>query len=139
MDLEVEEGMESIGLSSKRIRVPRVIRLATFNKVPNSVVKFSRQNVMTRDNFTCCYCNKRKHISNLSMDHVVPRSKGGRTVWTNIVACCTRCNAEKADRTPHEAGMHLSKVPHRPSWHELHLASARKNMYPEWENFLVKR
>lgn len=135
-ELEVEEGMDSIGLVNKRIRVPRLIRLITFNKVPNTVVKFSRQNVMTRDSFTCCYCNKRKHISNLSLDHVQPKSKGGKTSWDNIVTACMQCNQVKGDRTPEQAGMELLRKPFRPTWGHLHASLGRGKIYPEWEPWL---
>lgn len=137
MSLKVEDGMETIGLVSKRIRVPRVIRLATFNKVPNTVVKFSRVNVMTRDSFTCCYCGKTKPISNLSLDHVQPKSKGGKTEWNNIVTACMRCNQEKGDRTPEQAGMDLLKQPYRPSWSHLH-TQVKGKTYEEWVPWLVK-
>lgn len=137
MALPVEEGMDSIGMVNSRVRVPRVIRLATFNKVPKTVVKFSRMNVMTRDEFTCCYCNERKPIRMLSMDHVLPRSKGGDTSWGNIVTACTRCNQQKADRTPDEAGMTLLRTPHRPSWSHLH-TTTRGKQHEEWDMWLVK-
>ncbi len=92
-------------------RLPAVVRLlkpvSTFKKG----VKFSRINVMTRDNFTCQYCGARKAMKDLNYDHVVPRIQGGKTVWENIVTCCYPCNDRKAGRTPEQAGMKLRKVP----------------------------
>lgn len=137
MALPVEEGMDSIGLVHGRVRVPRVIRLATFNKVPKTVVKFSRMNVMTRDSFTCCYCNEKKPIRMLSLDHVQPRSKGGRTDWHNIVTACMSCNQSKGDRTPEQAGMELKQKPFRPSWTYLQ-KSIRGKTYEEWTPWLAK-
>jgi len=77
-------------------------------------VKFSRVNVLTRDNFTCCYCGKKLPAKDLNYDHVVPRKQGGKTVWDNIVASCYPCNDKKAGRTPQQAGMKLLRKPHRP-------------------------
>ena len=137
MSLPVEDGMEYVGLVHGKVRVPRVIRLATFNKVPNTVVKFSRQNVMTRDSFTCCYCGEKKPIRMLSLDHVHPRSKGGRTDWANIVTACMTCNQSKGDRTPEQAGMELLRKPFRPTWSHLQ-KTIRGKTYEEWVPWLAK-
>jgi 5-methylcytosine-specific restriction endonuclease McrA len=92
-------------------RMPAVVRLlkpvSTFKKG----VKFSRINVMTRDNFTCQYCGVHKAMKDLNYDHVKPRVKGGKTVWENIVTTCYPCNDRKGGRTPEEAGMKLRKIP----------------------------
>jgi 5-methylcytosine-specific restriction endonuclease McrA len=79
-------------------------------------VKFCRGNVYRRDEFTCQYCGARPGASRLTFDHVLPRSRGGLTEWSNIVTACTDCNRDKADRTPHEAGLTLARPPVRPAY-----------------------
>ena len=95
------------------IKMPAVVRLLGRVRRKRSV-KFSRVNVLTRDNFTCQYCGRRLPTRKLNYDHVVPRSRGGKTVWENIVSCCYDCNARKDNRTPAEAGMRLRKPPVKP-------------------------
>src|SRR6185295_14741718 len=79
-------------------------------------VKFSRVNIYARDEYRCQYCGTKCTIDRLTYDHVVPRSRGGKTSWENIVSCCYACNAKKANRTPAEARMHLLSTPGRPTW-----------------------
>lgn len=95
------------------LHVPAVIRLIGQLGRKWSV-KFSRINVLTRDNWTCQYCGKKKRAKELNYDHVIPRSRGGKTVWENIVMACYGCNSRKRDLTPSEAGMRLLKKPVRP-------------------------
>ena len=95
------------------IKVPAVVQLVGRIRRKKSV-KFSRINVLTRDNFCCQYCGKKLPTRKLNYDHVTPRSRGGRTVWENIVSCCYPCNARKDNRTPREAGMRLRKQPVKP-------------------------
>lgn len=134
-DLEVEEGMDSVGLVSKRIRAPRIIRLRDFNKVPERVVRFNKKNVYIRDQYVCQYCRQKLTAHRLSMDHVLPKSRGGKTTWNNIVASCMVCNSRKADKTPEEAGMKLHKQPTRPHWKDIHVRVPGQQMYKEWEAF----
>lgn len=101
---------------SSVIRVPRVIMLQVYDRLPRLHVRFSRQNIYLRDQSTCQYCGKRKARTELNLDHVVPRSQGGRTTWTNVVCSCIACNLYKGSRTPEEAGMRLLKPPARPEW-----------------------
>ena len=119
-----------------RIAVPRVIRLVTFDKVPRREVKFNRRNIFARDANRCQYCGKRFPTSDLSLDHVIPRSRGGRSDWANIVCACLRCNVRKGGRTPREAGMRLIRRPVKPKacpTLKLHAASPR---YRTWQYFL---
>lgn len=97
-------------------KMPAVVRLTHFINPQKQRVKFSRQNVLARDRWKCQYCGEQKRTHELTFDHVLPRSRGGRTEWENIVMACEPCNARKADRTPREAGMALRKTPQRPSW-----------------------
>ncbi len=94
--------------------MPAVVRLRRFSRHDRRV-KFSRANVYRRDDYACQYCGVRPGAEALTLDHVVPRARGGRTEWTNIVACCAACNARKADRTPEQARMVLRSAPVRPA------------------------
>lgn len=96
--------------------MPSVVRVVRHFKRDRIRLKFSRLNIYARDAFTCQYCGARRQTEELTFDHVIPRSRGGRTCWENIVACCIGCNSEKADRTPAEAGMRLLSVPKKPHY-----------------------
>lgn len=93
--------------------LPAVIRLNRFVVVPYKGVLLSRQNIFKRDAYTCQYCGTQKE---LTLDHVVPRSKNGKSSWTNLVTACKRCNARKGNYTPEAAGLRLQKKPERPSY-----------------------
>jgi 5-methylcytosine-specific restriction endonuclease McrA len=103
-----------------RLRVPEVIALSGYDRVPTSVVAFSRRNLFKRDHYTCQYCGHQPGSEELTIDHVVPRSQGGGTLWENCVLACVDCNKRKADRTPPQAGMRLRKRPLRPVWRPLY-------------------
>ena len=92
-----------------QLQVPRVIRLLFFDRVPRQTLRFNRRNIFARDGNQCQYCGKHFPTSELSLDHVVPRSRGGDTCWENIVCACVACNVRKGGRTPHEA--HLQADP----------------------------
>jgi len=96
------------------IVVPRIIRVLTFAKLPRQEVKFNRRNLFARDHNTCQYCGRRYTTSQLSLDHVIPRSRGGKTTWENIVIACVPCNQRKGGRTPVQAQMKLRVAPVRP-------------------------
>lgn len=98
------------------VRVPEVILLNAFNGFIRQEVRFSRRNIFERDKNTCQYCAKRLSKSELTIDHVVPQSKGGGDTWENLVLACVRCNVRKANRTPTQAGMPLIRTPAKPSW-----------------------
>ena len=95
-------------------KMPAVVRLLKYVKIEFKSVKFSRINVFGRDNFTCQYCHEQPGTASLTYDHVLPKSRGGTTSWTNIVTCCIECNWQKANRTPEEAGMVLKSKPYIP-------------------------
>ena len=115
--VEIVETYDGFAHSSTMvIKIPAVVRLLRAFKRFRKPVKFSRLNVLARDNYTCQYCGDKLPISELTYDHVVPRSQGGTTVWNNIVSCCSEDNLRKANRTPEQAGMKLIKKPVRPSW-----------------------
>jgi len=96
------------------IEVPRIIRLLTYDRLPRQKVKFNRRNIFARDGNRCQYCGRKFATSELSLDHVVPRSQGGRATWENIVCACVKCNVRKGGRTPREAGMRLYREPSEP-------------------------
>jgi 5-methylcytosine-specific restriction endonuclease McrA len=104
--------------------------------VPRNVVKFNRRNVFLRDENQCQYCGKKFGTNHLSLDHVIPRSRGGPSTWDNIVCACLKCNVRKGGRTPQEAGMRLYRLPSKPSRSPslAHQLSSRK--YAAWRNFL---
>jgi 5-methylcytosine-specific restriction endonuclease McrA len=99
-----------------RIAAPEVIQLVRYDKVPLREAPFSRSNLFRRDRYTCQYCGTRVAPERLSIDHVLPRSKGGKTSWENCVLACVRCNARKGDRSPRESGLGLIREPRRPTW-----------------------
>jgi 5-methylcytosine-specific restriction endonuclease McrA len=134
--LGAAEGDDFIGTLTRRIRVPRVIVLLAYDHLPKAHVRFSRFNVYARDDDTCQYCGKRHRRSELNLDHVVPRSRGGQTSWENVVCSCVPCNLRKGGRTPEEAGMRLLRLPVRPRWTPIFRSAARRALYDEWRPFL---
>ena len=99
-----------------RVRIPEVILLKTFNGFVRNEIRFSRRNIFERDKNTCQYCGKRLPKSELTLDHVIPRSRGGYDCWENLVLACVACNVRKANRTPDEAAMPLIRLPVKPTW-----------------------
>lgn len=97
------------------LSLPTVIRLRSYVKMPYKEISLSRRNVLHRDNYTCQYCGIKRH--DLTIDHIVPRSRGGGDQWDNVVAACLKCNVKKGGHTPREAGMPLLTIPRRPFSH----------------------
>ncbi len=118
------------------VQVPRVIRLLTYDRIPKDGVKFNRRNILARDHFRCQYCGKQYSAHQLTLDHVVPRSRGGQTNWENVVTACVRCNLRKGDRTPTEAGMKLLRPPRRPDRNPVLQLKLRNVKYQSWRMFL---
>ncbi len=110
----VAEYAATVRSPSVELKVPSVIRLRQYLRVPRRGVPFTRQNLLSRDDHRCQYCRRALHPSELTLDHVIPRSRGGTRCWENLVAACMRCNRRKGSRTPREAGMTLVKPPRRP-------------------------
>jgi 5-methylcytosine-specific restriction endonuclease McrA len=134
--IRVEVHDDAIGLVDRMIKVPRVILLIAYDRVPKRRVRFSRHNIFARDKNTCQYCGKRFATSDLNLDHVVPRSKGGITSWENVVCSCHRCNRLKGGLTPVQAGMRLISPPRKPSWTPPLNVSLKDAMRKEWVPFL---
>ncbi len=101
---------------SVALRAPKIIVLALYDRLPRKEVKFTRQNVFLRDKHTCQYCRGAFSENQLNLDHVLPRDRGGKMTWDNIVTSCVPCNTKKANRLPHEAGMRLLNEPKIPRW-----------------------
>jgi len=118
------------------IAVPRIIRVLAFSRLPRQEVKLNRRNIYARDQSRCQYCGRKFKPSELSLDHVVPRSRGGPNSWENMVCCCTKCNVRKGGRTPVEAGMHLIARPIRPRVSPVINVSLSRSKYSSWQQFL---
>ncbi len=127
---------ETIGLVNRAIKIPRVIALVAFDRIPKGRLRFTRINIYARDKNTCQYCGKIFPKNELSLDHVVPRSQGGTSTWENVVCCCFSCNIKKGGGTPKEAGMKILKAPFRPRWTPFAKLSIRKKNPREWIPFL---
>ena len=127
---------EAIHTPTRAIRVPRVVVLVAHAHLPHHRVRFSRLNVYARDESACQYCGRRRARSELTLDHVIPRSRGGSTSWENVVCSCVACNLRKGGRTPEEAGMRLLRQPSRPQWTAVFRAAARRALYRQWIPFL---
>ena len=131
------EEIENNGyLINKYFHIPTVIRLRNYVAVPYKELPFNRKNVLHRDNHTCQYCGKK--AVDLSIDHIIPRSKGGKSAWENVITACVKCNTKKADSTPNEAGMKLLKKPIRPaSFIHFELTKYSANLSTRWKKYLA--
>lgn len=128
------EGDRYIQSTSIRLRVPEVVVLTEYGGMPETAVNFSRRNIFKRDHYTCQYCGVQPGTEDLTLDHVLPKSRGGETNWTNTVLACLKCNKRKADRTPEEAKMHLRHQPVKPNWKPLY--SMRTLRPDSWSKFV---
>ncbi len=135
-ELSVSVHEEHLGMVNRAIRVPRVILLLTYDRVPKRRVRFSRFNIYARDRNTCQYCGLHFARSDLNIDHVVPRSRGGLSTWENVVCSCHACNRRKGGRTPEEARMKLLRRPRRPEWTPFMVETFSLKRYREWLPFL---
>jgi 5-methylcytosine-specific restriction endonuclease McrA len=130
------DGHDWVSTVNFYIAVPRIIRLLFYDRLPRNEVKFNRRNIFARDKNRCQYCGKKFPTTELSLDHVIPRSIGGKSVWENVVCACTDCNVRKGGRMPREAGLTLIRKPVRPKHNPLvhiHLGHPR---YRSWKQFL---
>jgi 5-methylcytosine-specific restriction endonuclease McrA len=130
----IEEYDETIRSPSLALLAPSVVRLKAGGRTQKQSVRFSRINVYARDGFRCQYCGAKKPMQELNYDHVVPRARGGKTDWDNIVTSCYACNDKKGGRSPEEAGMRLRKEPRKPSGLSVapSLPVTHSDMRPTW-------
>jgi 5-methylcytosine-specific restriction endonuclease McrA len=131
-----EEDDDWVRTVSSEIQVPRVIRLLGYDKLPKQTVKFNRRNIFARDNNQCQYCGRKFPTSELSLDHVIPRSKGGQSSWENIVCACVSCNVRKGGRTPKEAHLSLIRRPEKPKRSPMLNLKMTHRKYQSWKTFL---
>jgi len=116
--------------------VPRIMRLIFYDRLPRKDVKFNRRNIFARDGGRCQYCGKKFPSSELSLDHVLPRSQGGKTTWDNVVCCCLACNVRKGGRTPQQSHMKLIVKPHKPRRCPVINVKLSNVRYRSWKQFL---
>jgi 5-methylcytosine-specific restriction endonuclease McrA len=128
-----EDWIRAVGYE---LQAPRVIRLLSCDRGPRQGLRFNRRNVFARDGNLCQYCGRSFPTSELSLDHVVPRSRGGTTSWENIVCACVSCNVRKGGRTPHEARMNLVRQPVRPKRSPLLSIKLGNPKYQSWKSFV---
>src|SRR6516225_2759017 len=131
-----QEDDDWVRTASSEIQVPRVIRLLDYDKVPKQTVKFNRRNIFARDANQCQYCGRKYVTSELSLDHVTPRSQGGQTTWENIVCACVACNVRKGGRTPRQANMTLIRKPEKPKRSPLLNLKLTQKKYQSWQSFI---
>lgn len=130
---EYEHDIRSVSII---IRAPAVVRLLQYVKIGMKSPPLCRSNVFARDQFQCQYCGRDLSQKEATLDHVVPRSQGGKTSWENIVCCCSGCNRRKGGRTPKEARMPLRKKPERPTWLPVLHIKLNGKVPGSWHNFL---
>jgi len=117
---------------NQEFRFPSIIRLYAYVHVPYKKVAMTRHNIFKRDGNQCVYCG---HTDNLTLDHIIPRAKGGRSTWDNLVTACQRCNSQKGDRTPEEAGLAMRFTPFRPSF-IMYLSRFSSRVNEDWKPYL---
>jgi 5-methylcytosine-specific restriction endonuclease McrA len=131
----VEEYDRHVRSARSSFKMPAVVRLVDSFRRHKKRVKFSKQNVFARDRWKCQYCGQKRPVDELIQDHVVPKSRGGKTCWENIVTAYKTCNATKADRTPHESGMRPLTFPQKPDWVPVFAMRLAQAMPDIWRNY----
>jgi len=133
----IEEYSHEIRSVSFSIKLPSVVRLLKIVKRTKSPVKFSRQNIYARDKYKCQYCGMKFSSEDLTYDHILPKSRGGKTEWENIVTCCIECNRKKGGLTPKEASMRLLRKPVKPTWvPAIRITIGFKEVPQSWRDYL---
>jgi 5-methylcytosine-specific restriction endonuclease McrA len=127
---------EMVKTISFKIRIPKIIVLLIFDRLPQKDVKLTRHNIFERDNFTCQYCGKKFERKDLNLDHVVPRDKGGQTTWDNIVCSCIPCNTRKGNHLAYQVGMKLIRKPKKPKLRPFLSLSSSKSTHHSWKHFV---
>lgn len=119
-----------------QLLLPKVIVLSRYGKYPPRTVRLNRRNIFLRDKYTCQYCGAKTDKTELTIDHVLPRSRGGHTVWRNVVLACTDCNVRKGNRLLHECGMRLLKPPRKPNWLATIKIPPQEGDFTLWQKFV---
>lgn len=136
IQLPIGDEDEFVQTVNQRIKIPKVIILSKYDKVPKKRPRFSQKNIWIRDNFTCQYTGKKLKPGEGNIDHIVPKSRGGETAWENCVLACRKVNAKKADSTPEEVGLKLLKKPEPPKELPVFHYITNKHNIKEWELFI---
>lgn len=131
-----QEGARYIQAPTFRLLVPDVILLTGFHRVPPRIVKFNRRNIYVRDNYTCQYCGAKPTREELTIDHVHPKSRGGRSEWENVVLACQDCNARKGSHLLGEINMNLARPPRKPHWLTIVRHTLRGHDRPTWQKYV---
>jgi len=132
-----ETSSQHLRSSRSIFRLPSVIRLLEYRRIPHQARALSRKNILMRDRYTCQYCQRIMPSSDLTLDHVIPRSRAGESSWENLVACCHHCNNRKGNRTPEEAGLRLLRPPKPFSLHtNRHLMRLLARSDVQWRKYL---
>jgi 5-methylcytosine-specific restriction endonuclease McrA len=116
----------------RKFDCPSIVRLSFFVRVPFRKIILSRKNILRRDNHRCQFCG---NTSNLTIDHIIPKSRGGEDTWENLTTACIKCNNKKGDRTPEEAGLKLRSIPKKPS-HITFIKNFAGNVSDDWKPYL---
>lgn len=136
----IEEYENNILTPSLKMKIPSVVKFKNLIKQRHRPVKFTKINIYIRDKYCCQYCAKKMAPKMATLDHLLPRSRGGKSSWLNCVACCKKCNTKKADQTPQEANMKLTKEPWLPSQREVLSMFIESNVViipNEWKNYYL--
>ena len=135
--LAEEEAAAVVHSASFVMPIPSVIRLLEYRRIPHQARALSRKNILIRDRHTCQFCGQILTASELTLDHVIPRSQGGNSAWENLVACCHPCNNRKGDQTPEQSGMHLLRQPRPFNLHtNRHLLRLMAHGNARWRKYL---
>ena len=132
--LRPREGDAFVQTIRFQVRVPEVVTLTEYDRLPTAAVSFSRRNIFKRDKYVCQYCGNQPGTDELTIDHVIPRAQGGVSTWDNCVLACMECNKAKADRTPQQAGMMIRTDPVRPKWKPLYAEHSLR--IESWSKFV---
>lgn len=129
----VKEGTKIFRSEKLSFKAPIIIRLLNYVKIKFFKVVLTKKNILIRDNFKCVYCDSNK---NLTLDHLIAKSKGGKNDWLNLVTCCDSCNKKKGDKTPEESKMVLLRKPFKPSYYTF-LKSYLEKSFSDWDDYLI--
>ena len=135
-EISTKHDDDSIKTVSAIIKIPRVIMVIRYDKVPSKEVRFNRYNIFKRDKSTCQYCGTSLPKSELTIDHILPKSLGGKTTWENVVCACSKCNRKKGCKTLLASNMKLMNKPIKPTWELLSNLYIKTTTYKEWKPFL---
>lgn len=123
---------KTIITDKNKFQSPSIIRLIKYVNIPYRKVILSRENIFKRDNHTCAYCGSNK---NLTVDHIYPKSKGGKNEWENLITCCFKCNSDKGDRTLEQSGFKLLYTPTKP--HPISFMYHSHKNVEKWQPYLM--